>query len=884
MKHKLVCIFCCGLVFLLGGPGLFLFAQPLSDSLQTELNQAVAARWGDMGYMKSGEQLEALWEVVEKEYGARGEAAAQVKEAMGGTYYLQGEYDLAEAAYQHAIDNYEGMDQPEKAYNSMYGLGIAYRGMGDYYRSEDYAREALELAGEKSGMEQGKCWNALGNVLLRQQDFAGAKEAFATANGHLVPVLGEDHQFIGALLGNLGVAQFQSGDFAGALKSHQRANAIFQLTLPPNHPSRANPWVNLGETFLELATGSEDPNLDSAALYLEKASAHWKAIMPDDNPLQSEALAKLAEVAGKKGDLFQSMDLFKQAIRQLGAVETMPDEYPEDLESISSLPQLYEIEWAKARFMAQPMLHFRRLNGIVEALRKDFRRESTQLFWSRRALEHYEAAIAWCHSQDLPDEAFDFAERARSVLLYANLQGADRVRFAGVPPELLQQERSLKTRTLQEEQRLAGAEGKDALAARSHLRTLKEETEDLIRTLERDYPAYYELKYAQEPIPLDSVRAKLPNAETAWVQYFLGEEFLYGWWITVDTVEFRVLAPTAEVTPLLQDQIVLQTSLAYQSAVSQGIWEILLGSFTVPREEINQVIIVRDGLLHQLSFAGLETSGTHPRGRRYVIDDCAVGYAPSASVYFRPAREEVAPQPYAGLGRSFPDGYSATDVEGNRLALGALAQVPTELAAGVNAFGGQSWQDALATESVFRAAGSQARVLHFATHTLYADARPLNSRLVLSPDSAHDGLVHTYELFELELAADLVVLGACNTGKGEFQAGEGVMSLAQGFAYTGCPSILMHHWPVSDAASAEITAAFFGFLGQGMSKPEALRQAQLAYLETAPPVMQHPQFWASSGLIGDIAPLEKGGNGLVWVVLLALGGLVARAFFWLRSS
>ena len=96
-------------------------------------------------------------------------------------------------------------------------------------------------------------------------------------------------------------------------------------------------------------------------------------------------------------------------------------------------------------------------------------------------------------------------------------------------------------------------------------------------------------------------------------------------------------------------------------------------------------------------------------------------------------------------------------------------------------------------------------------HTLINDEVPLASKLVFSynNDTVEDGFLNTYEIYNLDLNAELAVLSACETGIGKLSKGEGIMSLARGFMYAGVPGIVMTLWAVEDIAGAQIITEFY---------------------------------------------------------------------------
>jgi len=131
----------------------------------------------------------------------------------------------------------------------------------------------------------------------------------------------------------------------------------------------------------------------------------------------------------------------------------------------------------------------------------------------------------------------------------------------------------------------------------------------------------------------------------------------------------------------------------------------------------------------------------------------------------------------------------------------------------------------------------------------------------------------------------MVVLSACNSGDGKLLKGEGVMSLARGFFYSGCPSLIMTLWTVEDLSGSSLMTGFYKFLAQSYPKDVALQKAKLAYLETADPLKSHPYFWSGYVAIGDTETLfEFSMLSKLFMFLgavLLFGGLY---FFWQRSA
>ncbi|WP_372645935.1 CHAT domain-containing protein, partial [Ancylomarina sp.] len=124
-----------------------------------------------------------------------------------------------------------------------------------------------------------------------------------------------------------------------------------------------------------------------------------------------------------------------------------------------------------------------------------------------------------------------------------------------------------------------------------------------------------------------------------------------------------------------------------------------------------------------------------------------------------------------------------------------------------------------------------------------------------------------------------------NSGDGKFLKGEGVMSLARGFFYSGCPSLIMTLWTVEDVSGATLMSSFYKYLSQSFPKDVALQQAKLEYIETADALKSHPYFWSGYVAIGDTETLFKFSMIHKILILLGLTLLFGGIYFvWQRSG
>lgn len=138
------------------------------------------------------------------------------------------------------------------------------------------------------------------------------------------------------------------------------------------------------------------------------------------------------------------------------------------------------------------------------------------------------------------------------------------------------------------------------------------------------------------------------------------------------------------------------------------------------------------------------------------------------------------------------------------------------------------------------------RIIHLATHGSFDPERGIGSWLALAPSESDDGFLTAEEILDLELSAELVVLSACDTGRGKI-TGDGVIGLSRSFISAGVPSILVSLWKVDDKVTAYLMGEFYQNWQKGSNKAQALREAMLTTMQQYPGV----ENWAAFTLIGE---------------------------------
>ena len=267
----------------------------------------------------------------------------------------------------------------------------------------------------------------------------------------------------------------------------------------------------------------------------------------------------------------------------------------------------------------------------------------------------------------------------------------------------------------------------------------------------------------------------------------------------------------------------------------------------LPNNPQDLVILIPQNTLFLLPFSAL----IDPDGK-YLIEKHTILTAPSIQVLDlthqqKQKNQRINPQNTLIVGNptmpSLPPKLGGLPVQldalpGAELEAEAVAQILKTQAI----IGSQATKQAIVQKML------NSKIIHLATHGLLDDIgkKGLPGAIALAPFNNDDGLLTAYEILNLKFNADLVVLSACNTGKGRI-TGDGVVGLSRSFISAGTSSIIVSLWSIPDETTAVLMPEFYRQLQQNSNKAEALRQAMLLTMKKYP----NPQDWAAFTLIGE---------------------------------
>jgi CHAT domain-containing protein len=336
------------------------------------------------------------------------------------------------------------------------------------------------------------------------------------------------------------------------------------------------------------------------------------------------------------------------------------------------------------------------------------------------------------------------------------------------------------------------------------------------------------------------------SSDSILVEFFIAHGKLIVFLVTAQEVQARRLASDLSQVRTLTQLLWLNLKAVSKSSPSQvsalatnarGILgrlnELLIAPLSDALRPFRRLIIVPHGPLHYLPFHALHD------GNSFLLERYEISYLPGAS-FLRYCQEA---QPTSS--GTFSIGHSFN---------GLLPHTLQEARAVAAIFNGQALLEDQATLAGVQRGVLECRTLHVAAHGDFRADNPLFSGLALA-----DGWLTTLDIFNLRLRASLVTLSACQTGRNVVGGGDELLGLMRAFLSSGAASLVLTYWAVEDRSTAQLMETFYQKLARGQTKGQALRCAQLQFLqgqdEQESAGYSHPYFWAPFFLVGNAGDL-----------------------------
>ncbi len=522
--------------------------------------------------------------------------------------------------------------------------------------------------------------------------------------------------------------------------------------------------------------------------------------------------------------------------------------------------------------LIQALQTFKLADQLVDLIRFESTEYKSKLFWREHGAKLYMKAVEVCYLLDTPTAAYYFMEKNKALLLLEDITNEQAKKNAQLPNPIAKREFILKRNIHLSENALqhTTSRSNDTIAM------LKDEVYEHKRTYEQfmdslaiAFPDYAATKEKITILPYTDFKKKYTANQETVIQYILNNNQGYG---LFNSATKSILFPIHDVTQLHTDIFTLHKQLSqpfsnqeqlttYQN-ISNRVFQKLIPDKVYNLIKRKNLTIIPDYVLQQLSF---ETLVPTNKNLTYLIEDTEIRYAYSMSYLDR--NQQILRNPKNGFLGMAPVSFDG-------VGLSELTLSKNEVIAIEKIYPGDVVLDDNATKNHFFNHSNDYRIIHLSTH---ADVGNAANPWIAFANST----ISLHELYATKNQSDMVVLSACKTSLGELKKGEGVMSLARGFFYSGTKSVVSSLWSVNDKSNQELMIDFYKNLNLGLTKSAALRKTKLNYINSHTGSERSPFYWGSLVLIGDNEVLQLSSRLPVWgwVALLIILLLVAIHFY-----
>lgn len=770
--------------------------------------------------------------------------------------------------------------------------------LGDYSKSKKYYEYILNVYENQAVLNYGDIGKAHQSIGYACSALGNHEEAISSLNKSIFfTKKGNKSSFLGTNYQALANCYSQSQNKAKAQEFFQQALKDYSLHYGNDH-------VVLGSQYMEYGKFCRDyEQYDEANSYFHEALSIYKRNYGEQSYYNAMCYKFLGGISKKQGNAQLAIKYYQKALVSLS---NNCDE--EDYFSAPSIKQvnnpylLWTILQSKANTFVKiaessldekdlqiALTTYEQTICVLEELRAGYQSDNSKLSITKEGKSALNAALktamklySCTGDEQYCEKAFQFSEKAKAANLLASLQEMKARNTLRVSEELLNKEEKLNKeiasleKSIYEEEHKEDGNKKQIKKWEIELFELQREQEELIAQLEEESPEYHQLKYQNETVSVKKVQQQLGNNNVL-VEYALTNKALYSFVISnsdfrVNSIavgdDFRedVMSFVKMISEERYDAYTLDDYKSY-TQTAYALYEKLL----LPHEDMlganKDLIIIPDEILGYVSFEALLSKKVNDEANDYsvlpyLVTNHSLNYLYSSSLLEK-AKKKTEP---AGDLLAFAPVYRDMETDGTKdlIALRSVRDHLVPLYATVDEvsgigkiLSGQVFLEEEATESAFKSLSKKGGILHMAMHAFVDHENPLYSKLIFSKEEGEeDGLLNAYEIYNMNIQSDLVVLSACNTGIGQLNKGEGVMSLARAFINSGCPSVVMTLWTVRDKAGAMLMNDFYEFLSEGSSKSKALQAAKNNYLTNSDPVKSHPYYWAGYVNIGDASPIN----------------------------
>ncbi|MEG4997849.1 CHAT domain-containing protein [Microcoleus sp. B4-D4] len=802
--------------------------------------------------------------------------------------YQQGTADSKKSAIvklEEALKLYQEVGNRSGEAVTLTSIGNIYSALGEQQKALEYYSQSLPLFRATSNRsEEATTLNSIGSIYVNFGEKQKALEYFSQSLP-LRRALG-DRRGEGYTLNNIGLMYSALGEQQKALEYYSQSLPLSRAT--SNRSGEALTLNNIGAVYFELGEKQKALEYYSQSLPLSRAVG--------DRSGEATTLNNIGSVYSLLGEQQKALEYYSQSLPLSRAVGDRRGE-ASTLYSIASVKR-------DQNNLSEALTDIESSLKIIESLRLKITSPELRTSYFATVQDYYEFYIdllMQLHKTNpksgYDTKALEASERSRARSLLDLLQESNANIREGISADLLQQEKSVQQQlNAIEKQRIETIstpnpnQTKIAEIDKQRL-VLLEQYEQLQTKIRTASPRYAALTQPQ-PLTLPEIQKQILDENTILLQYSLGKDRSYLWVVTSTGLTSYELPKQVDietaarnfrdaVTSPIQRNIPLQVAQA-----SANLAQVILQPAAAQLGN-KRLLIVPDGVLHYTPFQALIISPTVGQNTNVpLIIEHEIITLPSASTLAILRQNYGDRKPPSQTLAILADPVFSPDDD--RLK-GKLTPETTEKLA-LNNIGlsrslrasNRQWpperlpftrQEAQTISSLFPSASSRQifdfdasrttatdgnlanyQIVHFATHGLANSQNPELSGILMSMVDDKGNLVNGFlrltDIFNLKLAANLVVLSACQSGMGQNVKGEGMVGLTRGFMYAGAQRVAVSLWSVDDEGTAVLMQKFYHkMLQQKLTPSAALRAAQIEMMQQEK--WKSPYYWAAFTLQGE---------------------------------
>ncbi len=664
------------------------------------------------------------------------------------------------------------------------------------------------------------------------------------------------------------------------VKNYDKAEMHYKKALEIGKKINSRQYLANARNFLAQLYIDRGIHLDESERLLQASLATNLNIYGDKSDLVAENYLHLAKVYKRKEEgshfheyIQKSLDAANYNQNDLNSV-IGPFQVLDALMLVSEwYNEIYEKEKSIEYLIDRYELIDQKMS-LIKHTQNNFSSDRSRINFANKYREVFEKDLGLCWllyhktlEQKYLQKAFELSETNRNTTLLTGLQGIEYRSYGDIPKDKLELENSTK-KALEKVKMDIFFEKTASEPDKEYYRSLLDDRillsnklDSIYKDFYKNYPKFKIIESANESTRIEDVQAQL-NEETQLIAYFLGEQSLFSFNITKDTVSLL----RADISDkLIKSTNDFKNHLSKREDINELSYDLymyLLGQ-QLNREKKN-LIIVADNVLNYIPFEILRSSNGS-----LLIENYNVSYNGSVRIYLELKKDFFnyeTPNNWVG----FAPKYS------NDATLSSSIEEVNEIAKLTD---GVKFIEGAANKQNFRLHNKEFSIIHLAMHAKIDNENPLYNRLLFDDEE-----LTASEIYTSTSKANLAVLSACNTGFGKIEKGEGVMSMARAFHYSGIPSVLMSLWKVPDQETKIIMTDFYRYLKKGKSKSESLRMAKLSYLDRNDHnTLDHPYYWSGFVINGntDAMDLNSGNSSIQWIIL-SIFSLLLLGFLYQR--